>query len=172
MPFDVVNRRNPGTLCQSEVVYEDGIAHVHAIKGVAAQGRHFNPRRGRINGKCRVQHGGSPKVGSFVYRNGAGNLEGACPRCLQPSSRALAEYSLRRLPELLNYLTNKTEYLIKTKKMAEKHTHPLLVSHHGRGGVCLHAFCGGVHFRVSEASGKDVRRFLLIRVWACNSMRG
>lgn len=106
MPFDVVNRRNPGTLCQSEVVYEDGIAHIHAIKGVAAQGRHFNPRRGRINGKCRVQHGGSPKVGSFVYRHGAANLEGWPSYLSRPRKTELftpVTFKLRELQLISSY---------------------------------------------------------------------
>jgi len=78
MTLDVINRRNPGTLCQAEVVYEYGVAHAHAIKRVAAQRRHFYARIGRINSKGRVQHGRSPAVGSFVYRHQIAQLEAFC----------------------------------------------------------------------------------------------
>lgn len=81
MTLDVINRRNPGTLGQTEVVYEYGIAHAHAIKRVAAQRWHFNARCGRIDSNGRVQHGRSPAVGSLVYRHQIAQLEGFYP-CL------------------------------------------------------------------------------------------
>ena len=75
MTLDVVNRRNPGTLGQSEIIDEYGIAHAHAIKGVSAQRWHFNARFGGINRKGRVQHGRSPAVASNVYRQQSVQLE-------------------------------------------------------------------------------------------------
>jgi len=76
MPLDVVNRRNPGTLGQSEIIDEYGIAHAHAVKRVSAQRRHFNARFGGINSKGRVQHGRSPAVASYLYRHLGLFLEG------------------------------------------------------------------------------------------------
>ena len=78
MTLDVINRRNPGTLGQAEVVDEYGVAHAHAIKRVAAQRRHFYARFGGVDSKGRVQHGRSPAVGSFVYRRQIAQLEGFC----------------------------------------------------------------------------------------------
>ena len=69
MTLYIVNSRHPGTLCQSEIVYEYGIANAHAIKGVSAQRRHFNARFGRINSKGGVQHGKSPAMAYCVYRH-------------------------------------------------------------------------------------------------------
>ena len=79
MTLDVVNRRNPGTLGQSEIIDEYGIAHAHAVKGVAAQRRHFNARCGGINRKGRVQHGRSPAVAFHVYRQQSVQLEPIYP---------------------------------------------------------------------------------------------
>jgi len=76
MTFDVVNRRNPGTLGQSEIIDEYGITHAHAVKGVSAQRWHFNARFGGINRKGRVQHGRSPAVASHLYRHFGQFLEG------------------------------------------------------------------------------------------------
>ena len=75
MTLDVVNRRNPGTLGQSEIIDEYGIAHAHAVKGVSAQRRHFNARFGGIDSKGRVQHGRSPAVAFHVYRQQSVQLE-------------------------------------------------------------------------------------------------
>ena len=79
MPLDVINRRHPGTLCQAEVVYQYGIAHIHAIKRVAAQGWHFDARLGGINGETRVEHGGSPTGLLPLHRPTFRNLEGGLP---------------------------------------------------------------------------------------------
>ena len=76
MTLEIVNRRNPGTLCQSEIVYEYGVAHAHAIEGVTAQRRHFYARFGRINSKGGVQHGKSPAVAYFMHRHLGRFLEG------------------------------------------------------------------------------------------------
>ena len=76
MTFDVVNRRNPGTLGQPEIIDEYGIAHAHAVKGVSAKRWHFNARFGGINRKGRVQHGRSPAVASNLYRHLGRFLEG------------------------------------------------------------------------------------------------
>ena len=87
MTLNVINRRNPGTLCQAEVVYEYGVAHAHAIKWVAAQRRHFYARIGRINSKGRVQHGRSPAVGSLVYRHQLAKLEAFPPYLFKKTGR-------------------------------------------------------------------------------------
>ena len=76
MSLYVVNRRNPGALGQSEIIYEDGVAHAHPIKGVSAQRRHFNARIGGIDSKGRVQHGRSPAVAYPQYRHPGRFLEG------------------------------------------------------------------------------------------------
>ena len=75
MPLDIVNRRNSGTLGQSEIIDEYGITHAHAIKGVSAQRRHFYARFGGIDSKGRVQHGRSPAVAYLVYRQQSAQLE-------------------------------------------------------------------------------------------------
>ena len=75
MPLDIVNRRNSGTLGQSEIIDEYGITHAHAIKGVSAQRRHFYARFGGIDSKGRVQHGRSPALASLVYRQQSAQLE-------------------------------------------------------------------------------------------------
>ena len=79
MTLYIVNSLHPGTLCQSEIVYEYGIAHAHAIKGVSAQRRHFNARCGRVNSKGGVQHGKSPAVAYCVYRQQSAQLEALRP---------------------------------------------------------------------------------------------
>lgn len=79
MTLDVINRRNPGTLGQPEIIDEYGIAHAHAVKRVSAQRRHFNPRCGGINRKGRVQHGRSPTMASCVYRQQSAQLEAFHP---------------------------------------------------------------------------------------------
>ena len=79
MTLYIVNSRHPGTLCQSEIVYEYGIANAHAIKGVSAQRRHFNARFGRINSKGGVQHGKSPAMAYCVYRQQSAQLEAFRP---------------------------------------------------------------------------------------------
>jgi hypothetical protein len=75
MPLDVINRRYPGTLCQTEVIDQDGITHAHPIKRVAAQRRHFNARFWRVNGKSGIEHGKSPAVASILYRQIGAFLE-------------------------------------------------------------------------------------------------
>ena len=75
MPLDVINRRYPGTLCQTEVIDQDGITHAHPIKRVAAQRRHFNARFWRVDGKGRIEHGKSPAVASIWYRQIGAFLE-------------------------------------------------------------------------------------------------
>ena len=79
MTLNIVNRRNPGTLGQSEIIDEYGISHAHAVKGVSAQRRHFNARCGGIDSKGRVQHGRSPTVASYVYRQQSAQLEAFHP---------------------------------------------------------------------------------------------
>ena len=76
MPLDVVNRGNPGTLGQSEIIDEYGITHAHSVEGVSAQRRHFYARFGGIDSKGRVQHGRSPAVASYLYRHLGLFLEG------------------------------------------------------------------------------------------------
>ena len=79
MTLDVINRRNPGTLGQPEIIDEYGIAHAHAVKGVSAQRWHFNARFGGIDSKGRVQHGRSPAVAFHVYRQQSVQLEPIYP---------------------------------------------------------------------------------------------
>ena len=76
MTLDIVNRGNPGTLGQSEIIDEYGITHAHAVKGVSAQRRHFYARFGGIDSKGRVQHGRSPAIASHLYRHLGLFLEG------------------------------------------------------------------------------------------------
>ena len=77
MTFNIVNRRNPGTLGQPEIINEYGITHAHAVKRVSPQRRHFDARFGGINRKGRVQHDRSPALASFVYRQQSAQLEGS-----------------------------------------------------------------------------------------------
>ena len=75
MPLDVVNRRNSGTLCEAEIIDKYGITHAHAVKGVTAKWRHFYARFGGINRKGRVQHGKSPALATYGYRQQSAQLE-------------------------------------------------------------------------------------------------
>jgi hypothetical protein len=75
MPLDVINRRYPGTLCQSEVIDQDGITHAHPIKRVAAQLRHFDPGLRRVDSECGIEHEKSPAVASTLYRQICAFLE-------------------------------------------------------------------------------------------------
>jgi hypothetical protein len=79
MTLDIVNRRNPGTLGQPEIIDEYGIAHAHAVKRVSPQRRHFDARFGGINSKGRIQHDRSPALASFMYRQQSAQLEAFYP---------------------------------------------------------------------------------------------
>lgn len=76
MPLGVIDSRNTGTLGNSEIVNEYGVAHTHLIKRVSAQGRHFHPGFGGINSETSVQHNGSPAMVSLKDRHQAEILEG------------------------------------------------------------------------------------------------
>ena len=102
MTFDVVNRRNPGTLGQPEIIDEYGIAHAHAVKGVSAQRRHFYARFGGVDSKGRVQHGRSPAVASYLYRHLGLFLEGRL--YLLASIFTLITLNLRELHLISSYL--------------------------------------------------------------------
>ena len=102
MTLDIVNRRNSGTLGQSELIDEYGIAHAPAVKGVSAQRRHFNARFGRIDSKGRVQHGRSPAVASFLNRHLGRFREGSLN--LLKAIFTLITLNLRALHLISSYL--------------------------------------------------------------------
>jgi hypothetical protein len=56
MPFGVVNRRNPRTLGNPEVINEYGVANSHLIKGIPAKWWHLHPGFRGINGESGVKH--------------------------------------------------------------------------------------------------------------------
>ena len=42
VPLDEIDGRNPGTLCHTEVINQDGVAHVHLVERVTANLCHGN----------------------------------------------------------------------------------------------------------------------------------
>lgn len=105
MPLGVINSRNTGTLCNSEVINEYGVTHTHLIKRVSAQGRHFHPGFGGINGETSVQHTGSPAMVSLKDRHQAEILEGKTEFKSVISVDGLAgwKYALHVLHTLRNF---------------------------------------------------------------------
>ena len=113
MPFNVINSRHPGTLCQSEVIYQDGVTHAHLVKRVSAQRRHFDAGFRRVNGIGRVQHGNSPAVSCMKYRHLAHFLESG--RHIRRTNSAIFNMVVRAqpLPALHLLLLNKPNIAIK-----------------------------------------------------------
>ena len=106
MPFNVINSRHPGTLCQSEVIYQDGVTHAHLVKRVSAQRRHFNAGFRRVNGKGGVEHGKSPAVASILDRQIGALLESDLHFQGRQCGKSNFERA-RRLPALHPLLSNK-----------------------------------------------------------------
>jgi len=121
MPFNVINSRHPGTLCQSEVIYQDGVTHAHLVKRVSAQRRHFDAGFGRVNGVGRVKHGNSPAVSCIKYRHLADFLEsGRDVRCPNTaiSNMAIKVRALRALHPLLSNKPNISKKDVENEKMS------------------------------------------------------
>jgi hypothetical protein len=76
MPFGVVNRRNPRTLGNPEVINEYGVANSHLIKGIPAKWWHLHPGFRGINGESGIQHRGAPAMVSLKDRHQLEFLEG------------------------------------------------------------------------------------------------
>ena len=112
MPFNVINSRHPGTLCQPEVIYQDGVTHAHLVKRVSAQRRHLDAGFRRVDGVGRVQHGNSPAVSCMKYRHLDDFLEsGRHIRCPNAAISNLA--MAQALPALHRLLPNKPNIAIK-----------------------------------------------------------
>lgn len=75
MTFYEIDRRNPGTLRQTEVVNEDGVAHAHLVEGVAAHRRHLQAVVGAVNFDQCGWHRDFRAASCSRNRHKAGNLE-------------------------------------------------------------------------------------------------
>ncbi len=117
MTFDEIYRRNPGALCHSEVVYEDGVAHAHLVKRVAAYRRHLHAGFWAVNFDQCGLHRVFRAASCSKSRMESGNLEPLPKNAAKTAQQWSLQGDYRRYQGCTRY----TEKLDKPVNNREKH---------------------------------------------------